>query len=178
MTGTQLIEPDSERTATTGEYFLIRRVPRQQDDQLSISEPIPRPDDAIFVLYFHGHIGAETSTIGLDFLSINLADRSPTTPYWLENAKELDERGDDIAAMDLVFDRVDNLLLRGDFSSVDNLLRVIDVSRYSEDLLLTILTATLAAKDKLRERTAYFQQVHETLTHRGIDADRVLVGLL
>ena len=73
--------------------------------------------------------------------------------------------------IDRVFDEIDGLLLREKYACVDAVLRHANVEALHADLLLTLLTATLPAKGRLRERAAFFKRV------RGVLSGEVLEGL-
>ena len=63
------------------------------------------------------------------------------------------------------------------FYETDQLLQNINVSEYSVDLLLGLLTATLPARSKLRSRAQFFSEVEAVLKERGQWEDNLLVGL-
>ena len=108
--------------------------------------------------------------------SIDRPDQTPARSF-LENARRLDEHRQTDAALDLIFDQIDEMLLAGKFVEVDQLLQDISPSDYSVELLLGILTATLPAKDELSSRAQFFQQVREVLRERGELKEGLLVGL-
>jgi hypothetical protein len=68
--------------------------------------------------------------------------------------------------IDSVYEIVDELLLRGLYPLCDELLRVVYVRASSTDSLLTLLTATLAAHDKLPYREQFFKDVSFVLKQR------------
>lgn len=76
--------------------------------------------------------------------------------------KELESSDNDIADLDAIFDRTDDLLLAGDFEAVDEMFSV-DVSTKGSEWLLTLLTATLAAKDKLPSREEFYEKVRDKI---------------
>jgi hypothetical protein len=58
-----------------------------------------------------------------------------------------------------VFDRLDDLLLAGRFSEVDDILRMVDVANELLAVLLVYLTSTAEAKPKLSARSDFYQAV-------------------
>ncbi len=67
------------------------------------------------------------------------------------------------AAMDLLYDAVDGMLLAGEFEGVDDLLALADVSDYPPAVLVGFLTVTYAAKDLLPARAGYGERVRARL---------------
>lgn len=61
--------------------------------------------------------------------------------------------------LDIMFANLDDLLLAGRFDEVDNILAATDIGQADDTLLLVMLTATVAARDKLSKRQQFFQQV-------------------
>jgi hypothetical protein len=81
------------------------------------------------------------------------------------------------AALDILYDRVDDLLKARDFSTVDELLRQADVSSFSVDVLLGLLTATLPGRSKLPARSKFFRDVEVCIKERGEWEFGLLAGL-
>ena len=77
---------------------------------------------------------------------------------------------DKIAALDLIFELVDELLERGAYTSVDSLMDEVDLKRLDADLVVAFLTSTLAAKDRLRRREQLLERAHARL--RALVPDR------
>lgn len=101
----------------------------------------------------------------------------PKMEAFFDGASRLDKRGQTDAALDIIFDRIDEMLLANEFDRVDRLLREIKLSDFSVDLLLGFLTATLPAKNQLSYRDAFFKRVEQLLHNRGEAQDGLLVGL-
>ncbi len=95
----------------------------------------------------------------------------------VDRAQELAEGGHVDAALDLLFDYFDELLLAGSFAEVATLLDQIEPSNLATPLLLAILTVTLPARDKLVARRAWFAKVERTLGDRGEAVKELLAGL-
>ena len=80
------------------------------------------------------------------------------------------------AAGDLIFDFVHDSLRNGDFAAVDLLLEAVDASQLKPAILITFLSTTITAKQKLGARHLYFERVLDVLSQeRGPDkASRLL----
>jgi hypothetical protein len=101
----------------------------------------------------------------------------PPTEGFIDHAQRLDECGQTDAALDIIFDQIDEKLLAGNFIQVDQTLANTSPENLSIDLLLGILTATLPAKTHLKSRQLFYRQVQETLERRGRLKEGILVGL-
>ena len=66
--------------------------------------------------------------------------------------------------IDIIYDRIDDLLSDGKFNEVDNMLKNLDVNRIDEDEMLSYLTITAAAKNILLNRKAFFEKVKTKLS--------------
>jgi hypothetical protein len=75
--------------------------------------------------------------------------------------------------LDRLFLHVDDLLLAGDLSEVDAMLRAIDCDAFGDSLLVGALTITSAARDELTERAAFVRRVRERLTRVIADRDEL-----
>jgi len=69
------------------------------------------------------------------------------------------------------------MLLASRFDDCDAILTETSVAELSNPQLLTLLTATAAAKDRLPGRQALIGRVKLVLEERGGDASRLLAGL-
>ncbi len=107
---------------------------------------------------------------------------------WLEEAIQLETDCKHEASLDAIFDALDNWLLEGCFELCDQFLlnaREHHLKRLSVAQLLTILTATHPAKEKLKNREDFFIRSHTELLRRytGLAdepreiVDRLLKGL-
>jgi hypothetical protein len=92
-------------------------------------------------------------------------------------AQRLDRRGRTDAALDLIYDQVDEWLHRPQFDRLDSILANLPVADLSIHLLLGILTATLPAIRRLDSRTRLFQEIERVLKDRGDYEEGLLVGL-
>jgi hypothetical protein len=92
-------------------------------------------------------------------------------------ARRLDEKGQTDAALDLVYDAIDEKLRNGEFQDVDSMLAALHVADLSCDLLLGVLTATLPAKSRLPSRRAVLSETESVLKRRGEYEEGLLTGL-
>lgn len=96
---------------------------------------------------------------------------------FLVRAHRLDKQGQAFAALDLIYDSVDENLRMGKFQQLDSILAQEQIADLSVDLLLGILTATLPARSQLPSRQKIFEKIKNTLIVRGEYEDGLLVGL-
>jgi len=96
---------------------------------------------------------------------------------FINDANELDKNGQRNAAMDLIFDRIDELMRKEQFSSIDSILRKVCISDQTGDVLLGLLTASLPARGDLPFRAEFCREVKSVLTARGEFEDGLLIGL-
>ena len=85
---------------------------------------------------------------------------------WLQDVRSEELAGRHRAALDVLFDSVDDLLVQNAFGEVDRLLASVDPSEWSTRLLVGFLSITLRAKDKLANRPAFVRSVRSVLEHR------------
>lgn len=95
----------------------------------------------------------------------------------VERAMILEQRGQFDAALDVVYDAIDDLLCRGQFAIVDAVLAKLDPSACSVDILVALLTATAPAGAKLAGRKQFFQRVSQVLRARNECQPGLLDGL-
>jgi hypothetical protein len=74
---------------------------------------------------------------------------------WLLEVYDLSSKNELDKAADILFDKVDDLLLAGDFKGCDSLLTQIDLDRLDVNLVVAALAITFAAKHELPSRTAF-----------------------
>ena len=79
--------------------------------------------------------------------------------------------------MDLIYDRVDELMREGRFQILDEILSHIRVNKMTVDVLLGLLTATLPAKKKLPSRPSFFREAERSIKDRGELEEGLLTGL-
>lgn len=96
---------------------------------------------------------------------------------FVERAQRLDSFGQTDAALDLIYDSIDELMRESLFSELDHVLSQVPVRRTSTDVLIGLLTATLPARTKLQNRGQLFRDVERELRERGEMEDNLLTGL-
>lgn len=96
---------------------------------------------------------------------------------FVNRASQLEKDGFPDSALDLVYDCIDELLWNADFATCTSILGYINVSAYSSDILLALLTTTRPAKSHIPSRVRFLQRVESELLSRGEDESRLLAGL-
>ena len=96
---------------------------------------------------------------------------------FVERANRLDRLGQTDAALDLLYDQIDQLLRTGKVQKVDSILEHLDLSVFSVHLLLGLLTSTLPAKTRLNFRRKFFSDTEALLKARGEWEEGLLTGL-
>lgn len=95
----------------------------------------------------------------------------------LNKAQNLHDDGSEDAALDLIYDQVDDLLRAGEFDYLDSCLFSIEPYNYNTDLLLALLTTTLPVKNSLIHRSEFTSKVCQELRNRNYD-DSLVDGLI
>lgn len=95
----------------------------------------------------------------------------------LEGSVALARLGNVDAALDLLYDRVDELLCGGNFEEIDRMLREASPTVMPTELAIGVLTASLPARGRLRFRGVFFDKVEQLLEQRGERDARLLRGL-
>lgn len=81
------------------------------------------------------------------------------------------------AALDFLFENIDELLRENRNKEIDALLRRQNVEKLSTDILLGLLTATAPARTRLSARSEFYSRVkHELSVRNGFDVS-ILDGL-
>jgi hypothetical protein len=96
---------------------------------------------------------------------------------FVQRAVRLDEKGHTDAALDLIYDSVDELMRKGEFPQLDSMLSKVEPASLSADILLGILTATLPARSRLAARRDLFRKAESVLKARSDWQEGLLVGL-
>jgi hypothetical protein len=125
---------------------------------------------------YQGKLGDVIDSFG-KMVAEKAGKEETTIASFLDQARRLDQLGQTDTALDIIFDQIDEMLLAGEFDRMNQLLIDTDTERYSVDLLLGILTATLPAKGLLPGRAELFPRVEQTLQSRGELKEGLLVGL-
>jgi hypothetical protein len=82
-------------------------------------------------------------------------------------AQRLETKGNIDAALDLIYDSVDELFLANRLDQCDKILQNLQAVDYSVDVLIALLTSTLPASHLLPSRKQFFTEVERILTQRG-----------
>lgn len=106
-----------------------------------------------------------------------LPARAGVCEDFVERAIGLEEQGYADAALDLIYDSIDELLYAAQFALCASILNDVDVARCSDDVLLGLLTATLPAKSRIPTRGSFLRRVEAQLRVRGEYEDGILEGL-
>ena len=96
---------------------------------------------------------------------------------FVKRAARLDRLRRTDSALDLIYDSVDELMRKEEFSQLDAALSTLKPAELSVDILLGILTATLPARSRLPARNDLFRSAEEALKNRGEYEERLLTGL-
>ena len=83
---------------------------------------------------------------------------------FLREVYRLSQAGADHAAGDLIFDYAQRLMRGRDFAACDRLLTAVEPERLRPALMISFLSTTLTAKQRLRAREDYFRRVLDALT--------------
>lgn len=98
---------------------------------------------------------------------------------WLGDVYSLVAQHDPDGAIDVLFARVDEMLIAGEFDHCDALLKTIDPKRLDSNLLIATLSATKRAAAKLPERRAFVRRVTARLKEVAPGrVERLLSGLV
>ena len=81
------------------------------------------------------------------------------------------------ATLDIIFDHIDGSLTQGAFEGVDQILAEADIKKCSVDVLVGLLTITLAARKRLKSRADFFLRVEREIRSRGEWEEGLLAGL-
>lgn len=65
--------------------------------------------------------------------------------------------------IDFIYDQIDLLFRNNNFHIVDKIISEVNISILSDDIILSFLTITLAAKSKLPSREIFFDKVKQRL---------------
>jgi hypothetical protein len=79
--------------------------------------------------------------------------------------------------LDLIYNIIDILLHENKFDECALILENLDVERYSIDILIGVLTATLPARSKIGGRSIFFHRVETELRKRNAYEPSILSGL-
>ena len=66
-------------------------------------------------------------------------------------------------SMDFIYDTIEALAIQRNYKAIDTILWVTNIHRSSRDLILTLLTTTLACKNQLKIRVSFFEEAKREL---------------
>lgn len=89
--------------------------------------------------------------------------RACVVPKWLAEVYEAVAERRVRHAIDVLFERMDDLFLEGKFQEADRILSSVDVEKLDENLMVGFLTITFAAKEHLNNRDALYQHIEDKL---------------
>lgn len=96
---------------------------------------------------------------------------------FVNRAQRLESHGQIDAALDMIYDSVDELMRNGEFARLDSILESILITELSVDILLGVLTATLPARNRVPSRSKLFGEIDLLLKERGEFEEGLLTGL-
>jgi hypothetical protein len=151
----------------------------------SIDEWEEVEDWRVFVAVFYDHVFRDATSHLVSFLfKVDAKEpapapisRPPVKEDFLDRARRLEDHSRLNSALDVVYNHVDEMLLAGMFSELDDRIASIECDKYSADLLLAMLTITHAAKSRLPRRKDFYDRVEESIRRRGELEEGMLFGL-
>ena len=96
---------------------------------------------------------------------------------FVTNPQRLAAKGQMELALDLIYDRIDEMMQGGEFPKLDSILSSLPVSDLSADILFGFLTATLPAGSRLSSRAGLYGRIEQALRERGEWEEGLLIGL-
>jgi hypothetical protein len=105
------------------------------------------------------------------------AEAHHTSLGFIARAEHLVARGQVDAALDLIYDNVEEYLQSQRIRDLDVLLSNVPVETTSLDTLITLLTATLPVRGQLNSRGRLFDEAERVARRSGIWEDSLLTGL-
>jgi len=103
--------------------------------------------------------------------------RETSCETFILRAQRLDSQRRTDAALDLIYDSIDGMMRKGEFSRLNLLLPQLNVNDLSADILLGLLTATLPARSRLSCRKEFYCDAEASLRDRDELEDGLLTGL-
>lgn len=102
-----------------------------------------------------------------------------SSPVWqfIFDAQRLAETGRVEAALDLIYEHLDEMMRRGELGNLDGILCGLPVADLPTDVLLGILSASLPMRARVSSRADFFSKVEKTLKERGEWEAGLLTGL-
>lgn len=92
-----------------------------------------------------------------------IAIKQPTSTF-IDTVYEYQKKGDLDGGVDYIFSVLNSWLYKGEFNLADYVLAIIDEKKLESDLLLSFLTITRAARDKLPSRSKYIDRAFHRIS--------------
>jgi hypothetical protein len=172
----RLFEPGDLSSESRARLLAMHRPPTKFWSKLRKAVSVPArqailkgPTDALQI-----RAGGECAGSGPAKVNSKLAVASKT---FLSGAQRLIRSGHADAALDLLYDAVDERMRIGEFEQLDAILSGVQPAHFAVDILLGILTATLPARGRLPSRKALCERIEQTLKDRGEYEPGLLAGL-
>lgn len=96
---------------------------------------------------------------------------------FISDAQQLVGVGRIEAALDLIYDRIDEMMRQSNLAELDRVLSRLAVAELSFHVLLGVLTATLPIRTRLPSRPGLFGRIGQILQERGENEEGLLAGL-
>ena len=140
-----------------------------RDDILNYALALPPGDRELVAVALQDSLETDRNPAG------RVGDTDATD--FLARADRLDRLGRTDSALDLIYSHIDEMLLAGNFTEVDNRLVSAKCNVYSVDVLLALLTITYAAKRRLPHRQEFYARVERSIRERDEWEEWLLYGL-
>lgn len=96
---------------------------------------------------------------------------------FVERAQRLAELGKIDAALDVIYDNADEMMLKGAFAELNEIIASLDPKALCLDVILGILTISSPARSKLPARAKFYCDAKQVLHDRGECRKGLLTGL-
>lgn len=125
------------------------------------------------------HLSLEPATLSLEWNRSSLRSLPVRSAWytlsWIERRDmdevyELVKAGQNLPALRILYDLLDEALLRSEFGRCDNALAALDAARLSNACWVGVLGITRAARAQLPSRSGFFRDVEAQLEVRGASA--------
>ncbi len=87
---------------------------------------------------------------------------------WFLKAVELDDNSEHDAALDIIYDTLDDLIIAGEYDNVDCFLDQLKVENFCPNLLYGISTITFYAAEHLPSRALFVNRVNVIFKDKGL----------
>jgi hypothetical protein len=111
-------------------------------------------------------------------LVANLTEADTPRDAWMTAFVEAGHQHDAGGALQMLFARVDDFVDEGKFEELDEFMRFFELEKLRSELLVGLLRITVPFRDKLSSWLPMLGVSYQILGRRGLDAKKVLVGLL